>query len=160
MDNITQAVLFSQALARALNEEQCFDFALGVGPHPALKAPSPEVIDMLTGISLPYAGVLKRGQTAVSSFADALGSLWTAFPSARPCVTFSGLRRAFAPSGEVQKTHQIFILEGLPAYSWDHPSPLWKESRSARIFRSQGQPRHELLGHPVAHGENDNCEVH
>ncbi|KAL4796631.1 hypothetical protein BDV19DRAFT_388136 [Aspergillus venezuelensis] len=160
VDNMTQGVLFSQALARALNEDQCFDFALEIGPHPALKGPSSEVIKMLTGISLPYTGVLKRGQNAVSSFADALGSLWTSFPSARPLVTFPGVRRAFAPSGEVHKRHQMSILKGLPAYSWDHPSLIWKESRSARIFRSQSQPRHELLGHPVTHGDNDKREVH
>ncbi|KAL4881198.1 hypothetical protein BJY04DRAFT_218375 [Aspergillus karnatakaensis] len=160
VDNMTQAVLFSQALARALNEDQCFDFALEVGPHPALKGPSSEVIKMITGISLPYAGLLKRGQNAVSSFADALGSLWTSFPSARPLVTFAGLRRAFPPSGEVQKREQITILKGLPAYSWDHPSLIWKESRSARVFRSHDQPRHELLGHPVTHGEHDRREVH
>ncbi|KAL4968119.1 uncharacterized protein BDV14DRAFT_197349 [Aspergillus stella-maris] len=160
VDNMTQAVLFSQALARALNEDQCFDFALEVGPHPALKGPSSETIKMTTGVSIPYAGVLRRGQNALSSFADALGSLWTSFPSARPLVTFSGLRRAFASSGELHKRHQMFILKSLPTYSWDHPSLIWRESRFARIFRSQGQPRHELLGHPVTHGDNDKREVH
>ncbi|KAL4861815.1 hypothetical protein BDV12DRAFT_207764 [Aspergillus spectabilis] len=84
VDNMTQAVLFSQALARALNEDQSFDFALEVGPHPALKGPSSEIIKMLTGHSLPYSGVLKRGQNAVASFADALGLMWTSFPSPRP----------------------------------------------------------------------------
>ncbi|KAL4770599.1 hypothetical protein BDW60DRAFT_208975 [Aspergillus nidulans var. acristatus] len=159
VDNMTQPVLFSQALARALNEDQCFDFALEVGPHPALKGPSSEIIKMLTGLSLPYSGVLKRGQNAVASFADALGLLWTSFPSARPLVTFAGLRRAFPSSGEAQK-RQISVLKGLPAYSWDHLSLIWKESRSSRIFRAQSQPRHELLGHPITHGEHDKREVH
>jgi acyl transferase domain-containing protein len=156
VDNMTQAVLFNQALARALNEDQCFDVALEVGPHPALKGPSSETIKMLTGLSLPYSGVLKRGQNAVASFADALGLLWKSFPSPRPLVTFEGLRLAFR-SGKQQKPA---ILKDLPPYSWDHPSLIWKESRSSRIFRAQSQPRHELLGHPVTHGERDKREVH
>ncbi|KAI0455760.1 hypothetical protein F5B21DRAFT_180963 [Xylaria acuta] len=156
VDNMTQAVLFSQALARALNEDQYFDLALEVGPHPALKGPSSETIKLLTGLSLPYSGVLKRGQNAVESFADAVGLLWKSFPSSCPMITFDGLRRAF-PSGKPQK---LTILKGLPAYSWDHPNLIWKESRSARIFRTQSQARHELLGHSVTHGERDKREVH
>ncbi|KAI0423560.1 hypothetical protein F5Y09DRAFT_336482 [Xylaria sp. FL1042] len=139
VDNMTQAVLFSQALARALNEDQYFDLALEVGPHPALKGPSSETIKMLT-----------------ESFVDALGLLWKSFPSSRPIITFDGLRRAFQ-SGKPRK---LAILKGLPAYSWDHPSLIWKESRSARIFRAQNQPRHELLGHAVTHDERDKREMH
>ncbi|KAI1736364.1 hypothetical protein F4680DRAFT_265421 [Xylaria scruposa] len=156
VDNMTQAVLFSQALSRALNEDQYFDLALEVGPHPALKGPSSETIKLLTGLSLPYSGVLKRGQNAVESFADAMGLLWKSFPSSLPMITFDGLRRAFS-SGKPQ---QLTILKGLPAYSWDHPNLIWKESRSARIFRTQSQSRHELLGHSITHGERDKREVH
>ncbi|KAH7370426.1 hypothetical protein BKA65DRAFT_387250 [Rhexocercosporidium sp. MPI-PUGE-AT-0058] len=155
-DNMTQAVLFSQALARALNEDQPFDLALEIGPHPALKGPSSETIKMLTGVSLQYSGVLKRGQNAVESLADVLGLLWKSFPSSRPIVTWDRVRRAL-PTGKLQKPA---ILKGLPAYSWDHPSLIWKESRSSRIFRTQNQPRHELLGRSVTHGERDKREVH
>ncbi|KAJ5443591.1 hybrid NRPS/PKS enzyme [Penicillium daleae] len=156
VDNMTQPVLFSQALARALNEDQYFDLVLEVGPHPALKGPSAETIKMLTGLSFPYSGVLKRGQNAVTSFSDALGLLWKSFPSSRPLITFDGVRRAF-PSREPLK---LAVLKGLPAYSWDHPGLIWKESRTSRIFRTQSQPRHELLGHSVTHGERDKREVH
>ena len=115
---MTQVVLFSQALGRALNENQYFDLALEVGPHPALKGPSSETIKLLTGLSLPYLGVLERGQNAVESFADALRLLWKSFPSQHPITTYDGLRQAF-PSGKPQK---LTILKDLPAYSWDHPS--------------------------------------
>lgn len=156
VDNMAQAVLFNQALARALNEDQCFDLVLEVGPHPALKGPSSETIKMLTGRPLPYSGVLKRGQNALESFTDTMGLLWKSFPSLRPMITFDGLRRAFSNGGP----RKLAILKGLPAYSWDHSSLIWKESRSARIFRTQSQPWHELLGHPVTHGERDKREVH
>ncbi|KAI0506256.1 hypothetical protein F5B22DRAFT_650963 [Xylaria bambusicola] len=157
VDNMTQAVLFSQAVSRALNEDQYFDLALEVGPHPALKGPSSETIKSLSGLTLPYSGVLKRGQSAVESFADALGFLWKLFPSSSPLITFDGVRRAFANGTEKQK---LTILKGLPAYSWDHPGLIWKESRSARIFRTQDQARHELLGHCVTHGERGKREIH
>ncbi|KAJ4293295.1 Polyketide synthase 19 [Kalmusia sp. IMI 367209] len=156
VDNMTQAVLFSQALARALNEDQYFDLALEVGPHPALKGPSSETIKMLTGLNIPYSGVLKRGQSAVESFADTLGLLWKSFPSSRPIITFDQVRRAF-PSDKPQK---LAILKGLPAYSWDHPNLLWKESRSSRVFRTRSESRHELLGHSVTHGDREKREVH
>ncbi|KAK0612275.1 thiolase-like protein [Bombardia bombarda] len=112
VDNMTQAVLFSQALARALNEDQYFDLALEVGPHPALKGPSNETIKMLTGLSLPYSGVMKRGQNAVESFADALGLLWKAFPSSRPIITFDGLCQAF-PSAYDKKQKPTILKDRL-----------------------------------------------
>ena len=155
VDNMTQAVLFAQASARAINEDQCFDFALEVGPHPALKGPSSETIKSLTGLNLPYSGVLKRGQNAVESFADALGVLWRSFPSTTPLITFDKLRKAF-PTGKPQK---IAVLKGLPAYSWDHPSLIWKESRTSRNYRANGQERHELLGHSITYGERDKRET-
>ncbi|CAG8959745.1 hypothetical protein HYFRA_00001651 [Hymenoscyphus fraxineus] len=155
-NNMTQAVLFNQALARALNEDQPFDIALEIGPHPALKGPSFETIKTLSGLSLPYSGILKRGQNAVESWADLLGTLWKSFPSSRPIVTWDKVCWAL-PLAESQ---ELTILKGLPAYTWDHPSLIWKESRSSRIFRVQKQPRHELLGHSVTHGERDKREVH
>jgi len=159
VDNMTQAVLFSQALSRALNEDQCFDAVLEVGPHPALKGPSAETIKMLTGQSLPYAGVLQRGHNAMEAFADCLGFLWKSFPSSRPIITFAGLRRVFKfPGGN--KAQRLPVLKDLPVYSWDHLNLIWKEPRAARIFRARSSARHELLGHSVTHGERDKREVH
>ncbi|KAF5580873.1 polyketide synthase [Fusarium subglutinans] len=93
VDNMTNTVLFSQAVQRAVNESHLFDFALEVGPHPALKGPATETINNITGIGLPYSGVLKRGQHDVESFFDALGLLWKAFPlqSGRSIIGFDGI---------------------------------------------------------------------
>ncbi|KAK5657220.1 hypothetical protein OQA88_3278 [Cercophora sp. LCS_1] len=172
-DNLTRPVKFSQALARALDQDHVFDLALEVGPHPALKGPASETIKTSTGglVSLPYAGVLKRGQNAVESLTDALGTVWCLFPSppgGRPIVTFDGVRRALQ-QGAVDKhveTEPLRVLKGLPPYSWNHASPIWKESRASRLFRvggRRGYGRHELLGHPVVYGggaRDDKREVH
>lgn len=157
VDNLTNTVQFSQAVYRAVSEEPyVLDLALEVGPHPALKGPSSEVIKSLTGINLPYSGVLKRGESAFEAFADALGIVWTSFPSQHHMITFDGMHRAFSQAGPKKPS----VLKDLPTYPWDHDSLIWRESRVARIFRSQDQPRHELLGHPVTLGENGKREVH
>lgn len=152
VDNLTNTVQFSEAVYRAVSEEPfILDLALEVGPHPALKRPSSEVITSLTGVVVPYCGILKRGESAVEAFADGLG-----FPSQHPMVTFDGMHRALQQAGPGTPS----ILKNLPTYPWDHDGLIWRESRATRIFRSQKQPRHELLGHPVTLGKNGRRGVH
>ncbi|CVL03383.1 probable polyketide synthase [Fusarium mangiferae] len=159
VDNMTNTVLFSQAVQRAVNESHVFDFALEVGPHPALKGPATETINNMTGIGLPYSGVLKRGQHDVESFFDALGLLWKTFPlqSGRSIVSFDGIERAFAPGG---KNNRLGLLKDLPSYPFDHDSVYWKESRHSAIVRTQNQKRHQLLGSASTFGSGKQREVH
>ncbi|KAI0975861.1 hypothetical protein F4678DRAFT_484062 [Xylaria arbuscula] len=156
VDNMTQTVLFKEALSRALSEDQCFDLVLEIGPHPALKGPSSDTIKQLTGVSLPYSGVLKRGQNATESFSDTLGLIWKSFSFTRHLITFDRARQALS-HGVPRK---LSVLKDLPTYTWDHPHLLWKESRTSRNFRSQNEARHELLGHSILYGERDKREVH
>ena len=157
VDNLTSTVQFSQALSRAVSEESyVLDLALEIGPHPALRGPASEVIKSLTGVAVPYSGVLKRGEGAVEAFAAGLGLIWSLFPSMRPIITFDGLHRAFPQASPKYPV----ILKDLPPYPWDHDSLIWRESRASCIFRTQSQPRHELLGFPVTLGEHGRREVH
>jgi nucleoside-diphosphate-sugar epimerase/malonyl CoA-acyl carrier protein transacylase/SAM-dependent methyltransferase/NAD(P)-dependent dehydrogenase (short-subunit alcohol dehydrogenase family) len=156
VDNLTNTVQFAQAVGRAVSEEaSVLDLALEVGPHPALKGPSSEVIKALTGLNLPYSGVLKRGENAVEAFSESLGLLWQSFPSSQPLITFDGMQRALPPDNPKKPS----ILKGLPTYPWDHDSLVWRESRTSRLFRNS-PPLHELLGRPTVLGENDRREVH
>ncbi|KAF9775208.1 hypothetical protein IL306_006708 [Fusarium sp. DS 682] len=159
VDNMTNTVLFSQAVQRAVNEDHVFDFALEVGPHPALKGPATETINNMTGIGLPYSGVLKRGQHDVEAFADALGLLWKTFPlhSGRSIVSFDGIQRAFAPNG---KNRRPGLLKDLPSYPFDHDTLYWKESRQSAIVRTQRQKRHQLLGSASTFGSGKQREIH
>nr|ALQ32968.1 putative polyketide synthase [Fusarium sp. NRRL 25184] len=159
VDNMTNTVLFSQAVQRAVNEDHVFDFALEVGPHPALKGPATETINNMTGIGLPYSGVLKRGQHDVESFFDALGLLWKTFPlqSGRSIVNFEAIQRAFAPNG---KNNRLGLLKDLPSYPFDHDTIYWKESRQSAIVRTQSQKRHQLLGSASSFGSGKQREVH
>nr|ALQ32784.1 putative polyketide synthase [Fusarium babinda] len=159
VDNMTHTVLFSQAVQRAVNEGHVFDFALEVGPHAALKGPASETITNITGVGLPYSGVLKRGQHDVEAFADALGLLWKTFPlqSGRSIVGFDGIQRAFAQDGKTNKSN---LLKDLPSYPFDHDTVYWKESRHSAVARTQNQPRHQLLGHASTFGSGKQREVH
>ncbi|KAK2606646.1 hypothetical protein N8I77_005380 [Diaporthe amygdali] len=147
--NLSQPVLFSQALDRAVTESYCYDIVLEVGPHAALKSPATETLKTLTGIDLPYIGILSRGENEMNTFSDALGFLWKSFQTSYPLIDFQAFRRACI--GE-EKAHQVSIVKGLPTYSWDHEKPLWKESRISKLYRERKDPHHELLGTAMSDG--------
>jgi hybrid polyketide synthase/nonribosomal peptide synthetase ACE1 len=94
VENMVKPVLFSEAIDRAITEEHCHDMVLEIGPHPALKGPATESLKTLTGIDMPYTGVLKRGENDMCSFSAALGFVWAHFQSPLPVVHFDGFRRA------------------------------------------------------------------
>ncbi|RYP44858.1 hypothetical protein DL768_008721 [Monosporascus sp. mg162] len=75
-----RCILACGALSRAVQEENCFDIVLEVGPHPALKGPATETLKTLTGIDIPYHGVLKRNDDDVNACSDALGFVQKGFP--------------------------------------------------------------------------------
>ncbi|KAL4971438.1 polyketide synthase [Aspergillus desertorum] len=149
VSNMVQTVLFSQALERAITEEDCFDLVLELGPHPALQGPATDSIKTLTGVDLPYTGLLKRGEDDFMTFSDALGFIWKHFLSSRPVVDFAGFRAAcVGPDAPVPS-----LSRHLPTYSWDHQQPLWKESWRSREYRTRPHPIHELLGTASTHGD-------
>ncbi|KAI0450031.1 hypothetical protein F5B21DRAFT_529364 [Xylaria acuta] len=140
VENMTQPVLFSQAVHRAVGEEHCYDIALEVGPHPALQSPTLETIKALTGLDMPYFWTLKRGEDDMNAVADALGFVWKNFISPTPFINFEGFRKSF------DKERQCRILKDLPSYCWDHDKVLFRESRKSKAFRTRTNPIHELLG--------------
>ena len=171
VDNMAQPVLFAQALERAATESShCFDMVLEVGPHPALKGPASEVLRSVTGVDLPYAGVLRRGTNDLAAFSSALGFVWSHFQSPVPVVDFEGFRRACVGQEEGQKAEEEEemkkkednssraplqkprLARDLPTYPWDHDVPLWKESIVSKRFRLREDPPHELLGWMTAAG--------
>jgi hypothetical protein len=70
-------VLFCQAVERAARENDYFDFAIEIGPHPALRAPFTEAFKAVTGMDIPYYGLLNRNEDDRTAFSDALGSIWS-----------------------------------------------------------------------------------
>ncbi|KAI9753134.1 MAG: putative Hybrid PKS-NRPS biosynthetic cluster [Chaenotheca gracillima] len=138
-NNMTNPVLFSQAVEYAVAEKGPFDFAIEVGPHPALQGPTTQTIQDVSGEAIPYTGVLSRGKDDVESFADALGLVWSLFGTS--AVDLTGYDAMM-----LSDTAKPQLLKDLPGYSWDHERIFWHESRISKAFRTKSERTHELLG--------------
>lgn len=139
MENMLNTVLFSQALSSSVTTGT-YDFAIEVGPHPALQGPALQTLQEATASkkNIPYASLLSRGKSGVETFAAALGSLWMHFG------TKSFDAAAYERLFHDKTSHSP--LQGLPSYPWDHERSLWYESRGSRATRLRPDPPHELLG--------------
>lgn len=136
--NLTQPVLFSQALATALSTDD-FDFAIEVGPHPALKQPTLQTMQATLGRKFEYTGTLSRGTDAVEAMSTSLGSLWSHLGAT--AVNLDSYERFM--QGE---EHRFQVVKGLPSYQWNHDATYRHESRVSRQMRLRSQPAHPLLG--------------
>lgn len=137
VENMVNPVLFSQAIERAVALHGPFDVAIEIGPHPALKGPTTQTIEAISGNKIPYHGTLHRGNNDAESFSSALGFIWEHLGSEGVDLgQFTTTLRKRAP----------VLLKDLPPYQWDHHQQYWKESRLSRNFRTRGQQGQELLG--------------
>jgi hybrid polyketide synthase/nonribosomal peptide synthetase ACE1 len=137
-DNMTNAVLFADAVKNAVAGTEHIDLAIEVGPHPALKGPAMQNVSEVQDTSLPYCGVLSRGKDDVEAFSQALGFLWTRLPQ---LVDLPSLEKAFL--GETW--HPKLMLD-LPSYQWNHGRVHWAESRISKRMRTRKHAHHEVLG--------------
>lgn len=150
VDNMTQTVLFKSAL------ETCFEhfpnhdinFVLEIGPHPALKGPAKEVIQTSIGYVPPYFGTLQRGVDDLEAFAMSIGSLWKTFGNQA-----SNLRRFEQVCYGCDVP--LRFLRDLPQYPWNHDRILWAESHRTKLFRTQEDGFHDLLGVRSLDGTNE-----
>lgn len=147
-ENMISPVLFSDAITSATQKEH-FDLILEIGPHPALRGSATESIRDVSGISLPYRGVLERNEDALKTFTSALGFVWRSIDSPVSPVDFAGFRRAC----EGREWTMPRVHKGLPPYPWDHGRPMLKESKKSKSWRTRNTPVHELLGYPSSDGK-------
>ncbi|KAL9095162.1 MAG: hypothetical protein Q9165_002418 [Trypethelium subeluteriae] len=136
-DNMENPVMFMQAVERAISDNDAFQLALEIGPHPALKAPATQTMED-AGAKLPYIGVLSRGQDDTEAFSDGLGAIWAHLGTL--AVNLDSFDTIVSGGTE----HNF--IKGLPAYAWDHDTAYWYESRKSKLFRTRSEPPHELLG--------------
>jgi hybrid polyketide synthase/nonribosomal peptide synthetase ACE1 len=139
-DNMCNAVLFCDAVKNAVAAFEDINLAFEVGPHPALKGPVAQNISEVRTTSIPYSGVLNRGNDDVEAFADALGFAWANFPK---LVDFQSLEKA--ASGGHSRSPKL--VTGLPKYQWNHARTYWSESRVSRKLRNRKSGPHEILGY-------------
>ncbi|KAL8833493.1 MAG: hypothetical protein Q9170_004238 [Blastenia crenularia] len=139
-DNMTNAVLFADAVKNAVASDPNLSFALEVGPHPALKGPATQNMSDVRSTPIPYSGVLSRGKNDVEMFMDALGLLWTHLGAQG--IDF----QAYGKAMHTGKASQPKLQIGLPSYQWNHGRTHWHESRRSRMALGRTQAFHELLG--------------
>ncbi|KAK9426030.1 putative Ketosynthase family 3 (KS3) domain-containing protein [Seiridium unicorne] len=137
--NMTSPVLFMQAVERACDFLGVPDMVVELGPHPALKGPTIQVIHDTISQDSPYTGLFQRGVSATTSLADGLGYVWTYL--GKQVVDLQSYNR-FVTGGQSFK-----LVKDLPGYAWDHGNEYWHESRFAKAARLRSNPVHELLGH-------------
>ncbi|KAL6694280.1 hypothetical protein J3F84DRAFT_395947 [Trichoderma pleuroticola] len=125
-DNMTNAVLFADAVKNAIASDDQLSLVLEVGPHPALKGPATQNIADVRPSAIPYSGVLSRGAHDVNAFSDALGFVWTHFGS--QYVNFQSYTQLVGD----QETQPKLVV-GLPSYQ-------------SKRLRGRKQATHEILG--------------
>ncbi|KAF2111197.1 hypothetical protein BDV96DRAFT_552325 [Lophiotrema nucula] len=144
-ENMLNPVLFAQAISAAVSDEVAIDFALEVGPHPALQGPALQTIQNVLGDSVPYSGLLKRGSDDFKALIEGLSFVW--LYGGKYSVDFASLDQLIDSGG----TDPPRILSNLPSYPWDHTKSYWFETRMSKNLMSRCEPCHDLLGNFQTH---------
>ena len=144
VDNMTRTVRYSDALTGILfddEDELGVDILVEIGPHPALKGPSQQVMKSLN-IDLPYLSSLTR------NIPDYNGLLTTAaqlFQLGYPVNLDAVNSDHFIPdSGLPHKVSRGNRLWDIPTYAWEHKR-YWAETRPVSEYHNR-KHRHSLLG--------------
>jgi acyl transferase domain-containing protein len=88
--------------------------------------------------SIPYEGILARGQNAIVSSATGLGFLWSYLDKAS--INLDSYEKAIGGEG------QFYVVKDLPKYQWNHQTRYWHESRASRKMLHRRHQVHGLLG--------------
>lgn len=149
-ENMTQPVLFAQALQSALKStgSRGFALALEVGPHPALQGPACQTIQEVLGRAIPYQPTLVRGTSAITALSNTLGFLWQHLRQDGVQVpNLDTYEKAMIMDEGREEQESFRLIKSLPSYPWNHTIQHWAESRVSRRMRLRQDAYHPLLGH-------------
>ncbi|ATY61556.1 Acyl transferase acyl hydrolase lysophospholipase [Cordyceps militaris] len=149
VSNMTRAVMFLSAVKAAVSSSGPFSLGLEIGPHPALKSPSLDTLTEVQGESIPYSGVLSRGQDDIHQLSTALGFVW--YNLGAGSVSFDGFEKKL--SGDIAERQ---IVTDLPKYVFDHSKKFWTVSRAAGAQLIDHNPPHPILGKRCKDRETSN----
>ncbi|XWW92934.1 hypothetical protein V2A60_000862 [Cordyceps javanica] len=144
VDNLLSPVLFTQAVERAASS-MSFEAAIEVGPHPALKGPVRETLQVRQ-INIPYTATLERQKNSVINLSDTLGYIWSHVDNMP--IDFGNYDESFGG----RKTAQF--VPDMPLYRWNHTQEYWNESEYSRNLRQRSQKPHVLLGDPTPYSSS------
>ena len=139
--NMTSTVRWSAAISQALSNHKP-DAVVEIGPHPALKGPTREVIPSDRAQDTQYFGTSMRGKADFETALEVVGEL-----------IILGIRLKDDLINADENLYDGLVCPGrdtiltdLPPYPWDHRSSFWAETRVSRNQRRRQHARHELLG--------------
>ena len=144
-DNMTNTVLFADAIKNAFLADEQLNLALEIGPHPALQGPAMQNISECRTTGISYCGTLKRGQNDIEAFSDTLGFIWTHFGAQG--VDLELFEKAMRDKSSDGASRPHLVTE-LPPYPWNHARKHWYQSRKSRRLLAPKQVFNELLGVP------------
>ncbi|KAJ9490163.1 hypothetical protein VN97_g3106 [Penicillium thymicola] len=143
--NMTGTVRFSDALVGILlddMENENLDALIEIGPHPALKGPSKQVMKSLN-MDLPYFASLTRGAPDFEGMLDLAGQL---FQLGYPVDLLALNSDIYLTENDfAHQTSSAQKLPDLPTYAWDHSERFWAETRIIHEHRLRPY-RHSILG--------------
>jgi hybrid polyketide synthase/nonribosomal peptide synthetase ACE1 len=122
IQNLLAPVQFASAVQTAVTQKGVPDVVLEIGPHLTLEKAVRQVLGDSGTTTLVYTGLLKRGVSAVESYATALGHIWTRH--GRGAVDFANVEAVLSSRAALPKQ-----LKDLPAYAWLHDAEYWWENR-------------------------------
>ena len=145
--NMESTVRFSDALTGIVlddMDQQNVDILVEIGPHPALKGPSRQVLQSLK-VEIPYLASLTRAVPDLEGLLALAGQL---FMHGYPVdLVAANSHHSIGDDDLVCSLQTGKKLKSLPSYSWDHRR-YWAETRMIRDHRLRPQ-RHALLGVPL-----------
>lgn len=146
VSNLVSTVQFSSAIlrlyrieqeARRSYAQQSKSVLIEVGPHPTLKAPIRQTLQLQPGaINFEHLYTCSRGLSASKTFLGLVGNL---FQHGVPIDLAQLQSMTAAPSGYT-------LIHDLPSYAWDHSHRHWHESRLSVQHRFRKHAYHDLLG--------------
>jgi acyl transferase domain-containing protein len=141
-DNMTSTVQFEAALTECLKNHTGDCLLLEIGPHPALKGPTKEILQFEKNAPAEYFHTLFRQRNDMEALLENVGGMIAAgVPVRRRNVNGKEIVDGLNCTYEYGP-----VLKNLPTYQWDHSTSIWYEARTSRNQRFRRFPRHELLG--------------
>ena len=140
--NLVSTVRYASALTACMIHSPEGSVILEVGPHPALKGPSQEILRSIGKDSVPYFHSCVRGKDDFRTLLDTAGAMIAhGVPLKTPNIN---AREVVNGSDSIYELGNALI--DLPSYSWEHSQSFWTESKISRRLRFRQFPRHQLLG--------------
>ncbi|OJJ43495.1 hypothetical protein ASPZODRAFT_74088 [Penicilliopsis zonata CBS 506.65] len=140
-DNLLQPVRFSQALAKAIGDNDGFNAIIEIGPHPALRGPSLQTLATQPN-EMPYISLSQRSTDDIEALTLGIGSLWAYLGAT--AINVDSFIRQVLPSSQ-----PLHSNPPLPTYPFDHSQTYWTLPRLSIARTCLSRPKHPYLGAPT-----------